>query len=110
MINFDALVVQPLVDQVFGEPFTWSLSRGTVSFQANGVYDEGASEETLAGGVPVITTGPIIGIRVADFPQLPAQGDQCTCVRTGVTFQIQKVKADSHGHALLKLNALGAPA
>jgi len=108
MINWDQLVIGPLVDQVFGEPFTWSLA-GLQPFQANGVYDEGYADQELAGGVPVMTTGPAVGIRTADFPRVPKKGDQCTCIRTGVTFQVRKPKPDSHGHATLLLNALGAP-
>lgn len=109
MINWDALVIQPLVDKVFGEPFTWSLQNGAYAFLANAVYDEEYQEEVLNGaGVPIMTTGPAVGIRLADFPTMPRQGDQCTCIRTGVTFQIQRPRPDSHGHVFMKLNALGA--
>src|SRR5581483_4949759 len=107
-VDWNSLEIGPLLG-VFGEPFTWSLA-GLQPFQAAGVYDEAYQEESLAGGVPVMTTGPAVGIRVSDFPRLPRQGEQCTCIRTGVSFTVRKPKPDSHGHALLLLNALGAPA
>lgn len=106
MIDFDSLVVGPLINQVYGEPFVFDLA-GIAPFQANAVYDEAYQEIDLAGGTGVMTTGPAIGIRVLDFPRLPKQNDECTCQRTGVQFVMQKPQPDSHGGAFIKLNALG---
>ena len=53
-IDWDALVVEPLVDQVFGELFQWNLT-GAGSLQAMGVFDNAYQEVNVANGMAVMS-------------------------------------------------------
>lgn len=117
MLDLDGLVVGPCMD-VFGEPVLY-YGAGATATPIQGVYDEaylalqplGSNQPGLGplamGAMPNITAAtPVLGIRAADVPEAPAQGDRLT-VR-GQDFQVREVQADGHGWAKLLLNAAAA--
>lgn len=118
MLDLDGLIISPCMD-VFGEPIAY-WGTGTVATPIQGVYDESylplqplgsnvAGLSSLAmGALPNITAAlPVLGIRAADLPVLPEQGDRLT-VR-GQDFLVREVQADGHGWLKLLLNAVLAP-
>jgi hypothetical protein len=134
VLDLDGLIIGPCM-AVFGEPVAYygtsSLvpgGTGTLATQVTGspvtviqgVYDEsylplqplGANQPGLAslamGALPNITAAlPVLGIRAADLPVPPEQGDRLT-VR-GQDFLVREVQADGHGGIKLLLNAALAP-
>lgn len=104
-VDWDKLVLGPL-HQTFGEP------EGTVAYRPQtgpaftlegGVFDAGHRELDALPGVPISTTGPTLGVRLAAFPAgiEPQQNDKVT-VR-GKIYQVRDVQPDSHGEARLLL-------
>lgn len=105
MIDWDALVLQPAMG-VFGEPATYTPEGGS-PFGINVVFDSGYTGVEV-GGITAITSAPMVGIRLAEFPggfdpEL-AQGDAITITRTGVSYVVKDGRKDSHGGARLDLN------
>lgn len=109
MIDFDALVLTPLVEKIFGESVLYAPALvGASSFAIQGVYDAEYKEVDPAGEMGVTTYMPVLGVRSKAFVDLaqplPLQGDKLTIVRTGEKYIVKEVQPDSHGHLLLKLN------
>ena len=76
MIDWDGLVLAPLAS-TFGEPATYTPAGGS-PFPIIGVFDEAYHELDLAGGMPVTTAEPVLGVRTAQFASPPQQGDTLT--------------------------------
>lgn len=106
MVDWDAVVLGPVVG-VFGEPVTYVPAAGQ-PITVSGVFDEAYTEVIVGGdGIPVTSVMPVLGVRIAQFPQLPRQGDTLTVQRTGERFTVREVRDDGHGCAKLMLNFLG---
>ena len=118
MLDLDGLVIGPCM-AVFGEPVAY-YGTGTVPTMVQGVYDEaylpmqplGSNVSGLGplamGALPNITAStPVLGLRIADLPAPPQQGDQLS-VR-GQTFLVREPQDDGHGWVKLPLNAVAAP-
>ncbi len=101
-IDWDGNVLAPVLG-VFGESITYSPAAGA-PFAISGVFDEAYSEIDLAGGMPVTTDTPVVGVRLAQFAAPPSQGDSLTIARLGWTFVVKEVRPDGHGYAKLMLN------
>jgi hypothetical protein len=71
----------------------------------NGVFDVPHQSVDPQTGVPVQSTQPRFGIRLADLPAVPASGDQL--VRAGVTYRVLEVEEDGQGGAELILGVVG---
>ena len=105
MIDFDTLVVGPCM-AVFGEPVLYQPLSGT-PFTITGVFDEAYLEQAPYDALTpgnISGTRPMLGVQVSQFPQPPLQDDVLTIVRTGVTYWVNEVRADSHGAARLLLS------
>lgn len=101
MIDFDTLVLGPCLS-AFGQ-ITLYTAPGQ-SFDLPGIFDRYHAEITFdAGGVPVSTQRPMLGVRESDFPfgLLPAQGD--TVLIDGTVYLVTDTQPDGHGHILLPL-------
>jgi hypothetical protein len=105
MIDWDSLVLKPCM-QVFGEPATYNPASGG-SLPVAVVFDD-AYMGVEAGGMVVVTSTPLVGIRLSEFPAgfdpEAAQGDRLTITRTGHTYVVKEGRDDSHGWARLDLN------
>ena len=66
------------------------------------VFDEEGEDVEIEDGAEVITTAPMLGVRLADISQAPAAGDTLTVIGKG--FQVYKVKPDGQGGARLFLH------
>ena len=122
MLDLDGLVIGPCMG-VFGEPVAYyGAGPGFPAGAAliAGVYDEaylplqplGANVAGLGplamGALPNITAAmPVLGLRAADLPGAPEQGDRLT-VR-GQDFLVREAQPDGHGGIKLLLNAVAAP-
>ena len=104
MIDWDAHVIGPTVE-VFGQSATFYLA-GQAPFTRDGVFDEAYLDLSPADSMQVTTEMPILGIRLSQFPQMPAQDDEVVIDATGIRYKIREVRKDSHGHAVLKLNLI----
>lgn len=101
-IDWDAVVLAPVVDDTFGEPVTYTPAGGE-PFEITGVFSEGHDQVALLDDGPEATTArPMLGVRLAHFVSPPAQGDQV--VIRGVTYAVAEPRPDSHGRATLILN------
>jgi len=102
-IDWNKAVLGPVMG-VFGEAVTYSPSAGT-PFAISGIFDEAYREvEVVDGDIPVTTEIPVLGVRIADFPAPPLQGDLLTITRTGATYAVREARLDGHGGAKLMLN------
>lgn len=68
----------------------------------NAVFDKDYAEVEILDGPPVQSTGPRIGIRVADLDAQPTRGDKCTI--SGVTYRVDEYRPDGQGGATLILD------
>lgn len=109
--DWDGLVLGPAMG-IFaeGQPSdstTWPTytPRGLASFAlADAVFDAEYESVTVdADGVASSSRMPVLGVRVALFPQLPAQNDQVFIPSTGKTYVVSDVHPDGHGFAKLIL-------
>jgi len=100
-IDWDSAVLAPLFD-VFAEPVVYTPFNQR-PFSARGVFDDAYEGIDLIGGMPVNSSMPILGIRLAEFPAMPEQDDTLQIVRTREVFTVKDVRPDSHGSAKLLL-------
>ena len=113
MIDFDTLVLGPCM-ATFGEPIRYRTialpEAPAITALITGVFDEpNVDQFSLEGFTPgvVVNTKPLLGVQLsqlAAFGIVPAQDDMLTRVATGNTYQVSKVRQDSHGGASLELN------
>jgi hypothetical protein len=104
MIDWQANVVGPCV-AVFGEPATFTARAWNLPFGISVVFDDAFKVVTTSSdGSDVLGTFPAAGVNLADFPLMPAQGDQLTRESTGKAYVVREVRPDSHGGAMLILN------
>lgn len=114
MIDWDALVLSPLA-AVFGEASQPTYTpKGGAPFAIDGVFDRAYRELTIlggdvAGGVGMNTVSPVLGVRLAQFDQPPAQGDKLFVPSVNLTYVVNNVEPDGHGWALLRLNKVATP-
>ncbi len=103
MIDFDALVLQPCAE-VFGEPCLY-VARGAAPLAVTGVYFEGYAGQVIldTGEAGFATSNPVLGVRAAQFPSPPRQGDEIRIPRLAQAFKVQNVKADGVGDMKLEL-------
>jgi hypothetical protein len=68
----------------------------------------GAPEPLAIGLVGLITSEkPVLGVQLSQFPgDPPDQNDTLVIVKTGLAYEVQEVRPDSHGWAMLTLNLL----
>ena len=66
-----------------------------------GVYSAPGESVDPMSGVPIQSTSPTFGIRLADLPAAPSAGDQVLV--KGVTYEVFSVDPDGEGGAELKL-------
>ena len=105
MIDWDQAVLAPLAG-VFGEQVTYAPATG-LPFTVTGVFDEAYREVDLASGTAFTTEMPVLGVRLAEFPQPPVQGDRYTVGRLALVYVVREVRLDSHGAAKLMSNLVG---
>ena len=105
-IDWDKMLLAPVVG-VFGEPVIYIPMAGA-PYSMNMVYDEANKDMTLADGMGVNTSKPIVSGRLLLFQAPPLQRDQVKIVRTGETFVVKDVDTDGHGSVKLELNFVSA--
>lgn len=59
------------------------------------VYDDKWERVVVQGGLPHVTTGPVVDIRLADVSQTPQRGE--TISARGTTYLITEVEENGHG-------------
>lgn len=102
MIDWDAMVLSPL-QGVFGEPVTYTTVTGQ-SLGITGVFDEAyRAVDGLGSSIYTSTAQPVLGIRAAELPFPPQQGDQITVQRDNATYSVADVHPDGHGAIKLLL-------
>jgi hypothetical protein len=110
MIDWQANVVGPCI-AVFGEPATFKARSWNMPFGISAIFDDAFKVVTMSrDGTEVLSTFPAAGVNLADFPVMPAQGDEVTREGTGQTYVVREVRKDSHGGAMLILNFQAARA
>ena len=102
-VDFDALVLAPLVNQVFGEPVTWQPAAGA-AVSASGIFDANFQEvKWTPNEQEVIAFRPRLGCRVADLGGEPAEGD--TFLIRGASYRVSEPPlADGIGHIAIFLH------
>lgn len=105
-IEWDTLVLVPLVDDIFGEPITYA-PQGALSFTVQGVFDHEYLALNPASGQEAASRMPVCGVREQAFLSLgqakPKQGDTLIRQRNGLKYVVKMPQPDGHGHILLKL-------
>ena len=108
-VDWDALVLAPTMT-VFADPIalTPTVSMpGALAYPARGIFAQRPTRwETAEGGL-LTTMETTLGIRLADFPVPPRQGD--SLVRLGVTWFVWDVNADGQGGASLSIKLQRKP-
>lgn len=101
-MSFESLAGMTLdaCQAAFGENVTFTPAVGS-PVQASGIFSGISTEIDSATGFPVQVKKPVIGIKLADFPQAPKQGDRFT-VRS-VTYKVLRVDEDGEGGAQIAL-------
>lgn len=111
-LDFDALVNETCL-AAFGEdePIVYTPPRGGASFPVRGVFQEsytalmplGRGALEAIGTLPSATGAmPVLGVRLADFVVVPAQGG-VVALKAG-TYVVKEVQPDGLGWAKLLLN------
>lgn len=107
MIDWNAVVLAPVMG-VFGERVRYMPANGAPFDTTHSVFDDGFQEVDPLGSPGVLSSHPVLGIQLSEFPAgfdaKEAQGDIFTVLRTGVTYIVKSGEPDSHGHALLRAN------
>lgn len=104
-IDWDKHVLAPCM-KVFGEdePATYMPAAGG-SFPVDLVFDAQYRDlRLLDDSSGFNTTEPVAGVRAAQFPNPPVQGDRIFVKRVNKTFVVRDPNPDSHGWIKLKLN------
>ena len=106
-MDWDSLEIGPCVG-IFGTKVQYTTNDGEV-FTVTGVFDESyrATDPLPIEGMDpshVSNTRPCLGVRLADFPEPPGQGD--TLMVNGRWYYVQEPQPDGHGGARLLLNDL----
>ena len=102
-VDWDALVLAPSM-AVFSDPIalTPTVSMpGALAYPARGIFAQRPTRWKTAEGGLLTTLETTLGIRLADFPVPPRQGD--SLVRAGVTWFVWDVNADGQGGASLSI-------
>lgn len=109
MIDFDALVLKPCAN-AFGQSAQYKPKAGG-QLPVTVVFDDPCLAVDV-GGMVAITSSPMVGIRLAEFPvgydPEMAQGDQIVLTASGKTYVVKAGRDDSHGWARLDLNKASA--
>lgn len=71
------------------------------SVEIDGVFDREFERIEFSNGAEVMSTGPRVGIRVADLPRTPARGDVVTV--DGTVFEVDEVLPDGQAGIALDL-------
>jgi len=93
LVDFDAPLEAGLVH--FGRSVVYTPASGDPSFEVRGI--KGAAHTAIAIGAEsdVSTLSPRIGVKLADFPAPPVEGDQCTV--DGIAYRVIDVQPDGEG-------------
>lgn len=84
----------------FGEPVTFTPQGGAAA-SVSGIFDATTEAIDLDTGMPVRRARPQLGVRLADLPSAPEEGDQVQ-VR-GIDYVVVDVDEDGQGGAKLLL-------
>jgi hypothetical protein len=107
VIDWSAVVLAPVMG-VFGEQVVYMPAAGAPFTIQHGVFDDGFVAIDPFGPPAVLSSHPVLGILLSEFPTgfdaKEAQGDRFTVVATGKTYVVKDGEPDSHGHALLRAN------
>lgn len=111
-VDFDALALAPCLE-TFGEEILWQSCQDGVERIIPGIFDAGWRGQDVPGAFDglspthVTTCLPVLGLRRADLPFLPKQGDRFQI--RGENFVAQEIRPDSHGGIHVALNRGEAP-
>lgn len=106
MIDWDKNLLQPL-QTVFGEAVLY-IPLAAQPFTITGVFDEAYREIIELDGLPVSAEKPVLGVRLAEFPDQyqPEQNDHVVIKHTNQRYVVKEVRPDGHGSAkLILMNA-----
>jgi hypothetical protein len=107
-IDWDAHVLAPLFAQFAEDVQPTYTPKGGTPFAIDGVFERAYQEVLIdaeaAGGVGMNTVKPALGVRLAQFPDPPVQGDKVFVASVGLTYVVNNVQPDGLGWAWLILN------
>jgi hypothetical protein len=115
MIDFDALVLGPCQD-IFSRPVTVTpvvSQPAAATFAARGIWKAPTANVGLEDGAIMVSQDLVLGVRLADFPVAPVEGDHIeidaylSLPRVGVC-TIDRVNDDGIGDAHLVLKKISA--
>ena len=106
-IDFEKLVLGPCLT-TFGEAVTYRplvSSPGAAPFAITGIFDAEHDLVEEFEGIDHSTQGPVLAVRLSDFPAPPEQLDQL--IVRGQLYQVYDVRPDGQGKAdlILKVDA-----
>lgn len=109
MIDWDAVVLGPVM-AIFGEDPAHGLpiyrpAEGAPFTLTDAVFDDAFHALVMGSdGAELGTVQPVLGVRLSLFPTPPERGDEVDVPRAGMSFVVQEVQPDGHGHAKLLLS------
>lgn len=102
MIDFDATVLAACA-AAFGET-AYYYTALTGPFAVTGIFNDRYQETKLQDGIEVVDTSIVLGIRAAQFPVQPVQGDLFR-IRTILYVISEPVEPDGLGDLRIRLRA-----
>ena len=105
MIDWQKKVLAPNI-KIFGEPAVFTPAGGS-AYGVNVIFDNAYKEVTVSEyGTEIVSVFPAVGINLAEFSAVPAQGDTFFIPRTNSTYSVRNPKPDSHGGMFVILNKI----
>lgn len=109
-VDWDEMVLGPLMAEFGEDTQPVYTPAGGVSFPIDGIFDEAFTEVVLLDdGSRVASTFPVLGVRIAQIPNGPRQGDRVSIAKVNTTYVVREVRPDGHGEAKLLLNFVSSP-
>lgn len=102
-MDFASLVLGPCMD-VFADPIMLTPTKSqpqAAAYPAQGIFAQKPVRIETENGGYLISLETTLGIRLADYPVPPKQGD--SLVRSGVTWFVWSVTLDGQGGASLHI-------
>lgn len=84
---------------VLGSAVSYTPTSTGVAVPLTGIWDRDHVSVQTEGELDVVSTGPMLAVRIADLPVAPAKGD--TFVVAGVSYRVHRVATDGQGGAEL---------
>ena len=87
----------------YGQAVTYTDSNAEVH-DLEGIFSNAFEGVDPNSGYTVVSSLPNLGIKTADWPKLPEEGEQITIAATGDQYIVRHAEDDGEGHAVVFLN------